>query len=225
MQDDMLIVEDVLLLMLDDKYGIPAAANTLHHTLGGAVLVELALRGRIEPDESRAGLNGPLVVATGEGPLPDPLLQSTYDAIAARPRQIHTLLITIGAELWEPVTGRLVQRGLIRRERKRFLGLIPTTRLPAADAEHETALREDIRAVLEDGAGADARSAAVIALISAGGVLPTLHPVPKWSSAVAKRAKELEQGDWGAAALHTAVNRIAAALSAASAAAVVTTVS
>jgi regulatory helix-turn-helix AraC family protein len=33
--------------MLDDKYGIPAGAGTLHYTLLGAVLIELALHGRV----------------------------------------------------------------------------------------------------------------------------------------------------------------------------------
>ncbi|MER5219252.1 GOLPH3/VPS74 family protein [Streptomyces flaveus] len=223
MQKDTLIVEDVLLLMLDDTYGIPAGAGTLHHTLGGAVLVELALLGRIQPEDSRAWFKGTKVVATGDGTLPDPLLQSTYDTITERPRQIQTLLVTIGSGLWKPMTERLVQRGLLRRERKRFLGLFPTTSLPATDTGHESALRERMRAVLEHGESPDARLAAIIALISASGTLPSLDPVPKWSSAVATRAKELEQGNWGAAAVNSAVTRIAASFSAASAAAVVTT--
>jgi Golgi phosphoprotein 3 (GPP34) len=223
MQDDTLIVEDVLLLMLDDKYGVPAGAGTLHHTLGGAVLVELALHGRIQPDTSGGWLKGTQVVAAGNGPLPDPLLQSAYDTIAARPRHVQAMLVTIGAGLWNPVIERLVQRGLIRREHRRFLGLIPTTRLPAVDTGHESALREQVRAVLEDGASPGPRLAAVIALISASGTLPSLDPVPKWSSAVVTRAKELEQGHWGAAAVNTAVIQAAAALSAASAAAVITT--
>lgn len=225
MQDDTLIVEDVLLLMLDDKYGIPAGAGTLHYTLGGAVLVELALLGRIQPEGNRAWFKGTKVVATGDGALPDPLLQSSHDTIAARPRHIQTLLVTIGSGLWKPVTERLVQRGLLRRERRRFLGLIPTTRLPAADIGYESALRERMRTVLEHGENPDARLAAIIALISASGTLPSLDPVPKWSGAVATRAKELEQGNWGAAAVNSAVTQLAASLAAASAAAVVTTLS
>jgi hypothetical protein len=224
-QDDTLIVEDVLLLMLDDKYGIPAGAGTLHHTLGGAVLVELALHGRIQPDDSGGWLKGTQVVAAGNGPLPDPLLQSAYDAIAARPRHVQAMLVTIGSGLWNPVIERLLERGLIRRERKRFLGLFSTTRLPAVDTGHESALRKRMSAVLEDGGSPDPRLAAVIALISASGALPSLDPVPKWSGAVFTRAKEFEQGNWGAAAVNSAVIQAAAALSAASAAAVVTTLS
>jgi hypothetical protein len=223
-QDEPLIVEDVLLLNLDDKYGIPAGARTLHQTLGGAMLVELALLGRIEPDESRSWWRGTPVLAVGDGPLPDPLLQDAYDKVAERPRPLQTLLVAIGAELWTPLVERLVQRGKLRRERRRFLGVIPTTRLPAADLEYESALRERMREVLEDGADPDPRLAAIIALISAGGTLPSLHPLPRWSGRVATRAKELEQGHWGAKAVHSAVTQLAAAMAAATAAAVVTTV-
>ena len=224
MQADTLIVEDVLLLMLDDEYGVPAGAGTLHQTLGGAVLVELALLDRVRPDRSGGWLKGTQVVVAGDGPLPDPLLHSAYDAIAAHSRHVQAMLISIGAGLYDPLIERLLQRGLIRREHRRFLGLIPTTRLPAVDTGHESALRKRMSAVLEDGAEPDARLAAIIALISASGTLPSLDPVPRWSGPVVTRAKELEQGHWGAAAVSSAVLQAAAALAAASAAAVVTTV-
>lgn len=219
MQTDTLIVEDVLLLMLDDKTGAATGAGTQHLTLAGAVLVELALLSRIEPDGSGAWYQGTKIVATGDGPLPDPLLQTTYDAIAARPQDIYTLLATIGYDLSEPVIERLLQRGLLRRERKRFLGLFPTTSLPATNTGHESALRKQMTLVLEDGAEPDARIAAVIATISASGTLVLLHPLPKWSGQVATRAKEFEQGNWVAAALCIAVAGTTAAQSAASAAA------
>ncbi len=50
-----------------------------------AVLVELALLGRVETDEGPAGLNGPKVIAVGDGPLPDPLLQSAYAGSLSAP--------------------------------------------------------------------------------------------------------------------------------------------
>lgn len=219
MPDDTLIMEDVLLLMMDDRTGVPAGAATLHHTLAGAVLVELALLGRIRSDEDRAWHQGSQVVATGDGPLPDPLLQATYDMISAHPQHIHALLATIGFPLSEQATERLVRRGLLRRERKRFLGLFPTTSLAATDTGHESALREQVRAVLEDDARPDARLAAVIAVISASGTLVLLHPVPRWSGRVATRAKDIEQGHRVAVALNTAVTQTVASQSAATSAA------
>ncbi|MEU3270460.1 GPP34 family phosphoprotein [Saccharomonospora sp. NPDC006951] len=116
----------------------------------------------------------------------------------------------------------LLDRGLIGKERKRVLGVFPATTLPAADTRHERELRYRVRAVLEDGASPDTRTAAVTALLSASGTLPALHPSPRWSSTVCKRGKELENGNWGANADSTAVSRTAAAIAASSVAAATT---
>ncbi|WP_328476032.1 GPP34 family phosphoprotein [Actinoplanes sp. NBC_00393] len=219
----MLIVEDLMLLLLDDETGIPAGAGTLHYTLGGAVLAELALLGRIETDGGYPALNNPMVHAAGDGPLPDQLLQEAYDKVAEKPRLAQTLLIEIGTRLREPVIDRLLERGLIRREEKRVLGLFRSTRMPTDDARHEEELRSRIRAVLVDGAEPDARTAVLTALLSASGALPALRPPLAWSSEVAQRAKALENGNWGAAAVNTAVAGTAAAIAAASVAITVVT--
>ncbi|WP_181770619.1 GOLPH3/VPS74 family protein [Amycolatopsis pittospori] len=224
MRSETLIVEDLLLLLLDDETGTPAGAGTLPYTLGGAVLAELALLGRVETQGKTSALNGPEIVAVGEGPLPDPLLQAAYDQVAEKTRRVQPLLLTIGGGLWKTVTDRLIERGLIRREKKRVLGLFPTTRLPAADTRREEALRQEIRAVLEEDKTPDARTAAVTALLSASGALPSLRPALAWSGKVHQRAKEIESGNWGASAVNTAVTRTAAGIAASTAAVAVTVV-
>lgn len=167
------------------------------------MLVELALRGSIEIDETRAGLAGPRVLAVASGPHTDPLLQSAYEKVADKPRRVQTLLITIGTGLHDPVVDRLVERGLLRRERKKVLRLFHTTALEIDDGRHEAQLRQKVRAALEDGATPDVRTAAIIALVSASGTLPTIRPaLAPWSSKIYHRAKEIEHGHWGAAAVN-----------------------
>ncbi|WP_430790261.1 GOLPH3/VPS74 family protein [Actinoplanes sp. G11-F43] len=212
----MLLVEDLMLLLLDDDTGVPAAAGTLPYALGGAVLVELALLGRVETD-------GRKVHAVGDGVLDDPLLREAYDKIAEKPRGAQSLLLHIGGSLWEPVIDRLIDQGMIRRDKKRILGVFKMKTLPATEARHETEVRDRIRSVLVDGTEPDSRTAALIALLSSSGALPMLRPQLAWSSAVYQRAKELEQGHWGAEALNSAVAATAAAL-AVSTAVVTTTV-
>ncbi|MFI8307804.1 GPP34 family phosphoprotein [Streptomyces sp. NPDC085927] len=75
----------------------------------------------------------------------------------------------------------------------------------------------EIRAVPEAGESPDARTAAaVIALLSSSGTLQTLRPaLIRWAE-VRERAKALENGSWGAQAVHTAVTRTAAAVAASS---------
>ncbi|WP_367125466.1 GPP34 family phosphoprotein [Streptomyces phytohabitans] len=223
-RDETLIVEDLTLLMLDDETGVPAGAATLHYALGGAVLVELALLGRLVTADGPAGPNGPEVRPAGTGPLPDPLLQAAYEQVAERPRRVQPLLLHVGVGLHEAVLDRLLARGMIRRESRKVLGLFRTTRLPVDDVRHEEALRDRVCAVLERGESPDARTAAVVALLSASGTLPSLHPRPKWSSEVIRRAKELEEGHWGAGAVGTAVARTALGVAVASTAATVTAV-
>lgn len=215
--DDLLVVDDLMLLLLDDDGASIQGAGTLYYTLGGAVLTELALLGRVETDDTGV-LNGPRVTPAGTGPLPDPLLQQAYDTVAEKTQRVQPLLVALGADLWREVIDRLARRGLVERQESRVLGLFRTTRWPAADQEHEARLRERIRAVLEDGEAPDPRTAAVIGLLSASGALPSLRPPLPWTTRTATRAKEIEQGQWGPEAVATAVTRTAAAIAASSAA-------
>lgn len=219
----MLLVEDLLLLLMDDETGTPASAGTLPYALGGAVLVELALLGRVDTTGTD-GFTGAKVIAVEGEPLDDPLLRQAYEKVAAKPRGVQTLLLQIGGSLWNDVVDRLIDRGLVRRETRKVLGLFGTTRLPTADGTREQEIRDRIRAVLVDGTEPDTRTAALIALLSASGALPALRPQLAWSGPVIKRAKELEQGNWGASAVNTAVARTAAAIAASSAAVAVTVI-
>ncbi|MET7410518.1 MULTISPECIES: GOLPH3/VPS74 family protein [Streptomyces] len=212
MQKDPLIVEDLTLLMFDDASGAIAGAGTLYYTQGGAVLVELAQAGRLRVDRRDVGMDGVRVHAVAGAPLSDPVLREAHRKVSARTRGVNTLLIEIGTGLREAVLDRLVERGMVRRERKKVLGLFPTTSLSAADTRHKQAVLERVRAVLVDEEEPDARTAALIGLLSASGTLPSLHRVIPWSGKVYQRAKRLEQDSWGAEAVNTAVLRTLAAV-------------
>lgn len=220
-QHDLLIVDDLMLLLMDDDGATVRGAGTLHYTLGGALLTELALLGRIETDESGI-LNGPRVTPVGDEPLGDPLLQSAFDTVTAKTQRVQPLLMALGADLWKVVRDRLVERGLLRPEEKRILGVFRSTRFPAGDAQHEAQLRARILRVLVDGEAADARTAAVIGLLHASGAMPALSPPLPWTSQTVERAMQLQRGDWGAEAVSTAVQRTAAAIAASAASASVT---
>lgn len=151
-------------LLLHDEIVPPSTAATLLHTLGGAVLVDLARQGRVTAD-------GPAVVALGQGPA-DPLLRSAVATVARRPRTVRSLVPELGADLWQPVVDRLVGRGRMRRERRRTLGLFPVTTRAVADPRYEAELRAHLRAAQESGARPGARTAVVLAPPSAGGASP-----------------------------------------------------
>ena len=209
--DDLLLVEDLLLLLVDDDGASIQQAGTLHYALGGALLAELGLLGRVEVDDSGI-VNGPRVTPTGEGPLPDPLLQSAYDTVAKKSQRVQPLLLALGVDLWRVVVDRLVDRGLLRRQVSRRLGIFRSTRLPAADGRHEAELRARILRVLEDGEAPDPRTAATIGLLYASGAMPSLRPALPWTSQTVARAQALEQDDWSAQAVSAAVMRTTGAI-------------
>lgn len=212
-RDDLLIVDDLMLLLLDDDGASIQAAGTLYYTLGGAVLTELALLGRVEVDDTGV-LNGPRVTPAGEGPLPDPLLQWAHDIVAAKTQRVQPLLVAIGADLGRKVLDRLVDRGLIQQAESRILGVFRSTKWPATDTLHEKHLRGRIRRVLEGGETPDPRTAATIGLLYASGAMPSLRPPVPWTSKTVTRAQALANGKWGPEAVATAVTRTAASVAA-----------
>ncbi|MBR8744612.1 GPP34 family phosphoprotein [Nocardiopsis sp. MG754419] len=225
MRDHLLVAEELMLLLLDDDGASIAGAGTLHYTLTGALLVELAFLGRVELDEDTGGpisrMNGAIVRPVGDAPLDDPVLQAAFDTVVAREQRVQPLLIALNDDLLNTLLGRLQERGLIRKERRRVLGIFRTTTWPAEDERHEEELRRRIRAAIEDGEEPEPHTAAVIGLVYASGAMPALRPPLPWNSTTVSRAKQIMEGDWGSSAVNSAVVRTAAAIAASSAAAIV----
>jgi len=214
--DTTLLAEDFLLLLFDAKSGVfHGEGMTLFHTLAGAVLAELALDGRVEIDAAMSW-RGRQVRAVAGDPPTDPLLRETWDRVSQKPTDVQSLILEIGPPLRAAVVDRLVDSGHIRREKRKFLGLIPTTALVDAGTPRRATLMVAVRGVLIDGIEPDVRSGALVALLSASGALPALHREIPWSGAVYTRGKEIQRGDWGAAEAGEAVARTTAALIASS---------
>ncbi|MCD0447243.1 GPP34 family phosphoprotein [Glycomyces sp. A-F 0318] len=220
-----LIVEDLLLLLLDDEKGHIAGEGTLYYPLGGAVLIELAIEGHVRFEPAKRAF-GSAKVHAAEGPAPgDPMLAEAHALIAEKPRTAQELLILIGTKLRVPVADRLVEKGLVRRNTKKVLGLFRSTTWPAADARHEAGLRERMKAVLVGGEAPDPRTGAVIALLAASG---QMHLVLKYEeiswTALERRADAVVEGRWAAEAVKDAINATNAAIAAVTTTAVITTV-
>jgi hypothetical protein len=182
MSEEPLIVEDTLLLLFQPDSGTIAGENILFYVLGGAVLADLALAGRVEAEEQ--GLT----------------------SLSKKPQDVQAVLAGIGPQLRGPVLDRVVARGDLHRAEGKVLGLFPTTKLTLASDRRSDLIRR-VRAALIDGDAPDPRTAASIALLSASGTLPQFHAEIPWGSDVYTRAKQLEDGDWGAAAASSAVVR------------------
>ncbi|GAA5154529.1 hypothetical protein GCM10023340_38220 [Nocardioides marinquilinus] len=203
----LLVAEDLLLLLLDDERGTPPSGVPVDTVLGGAVLVELASGGHVAVAEQTSRWRAAKVRATGTTPPPsDPVLAEALTTVAAKEREASDLVDRLGKGLRSRLADRLVDRGVLEREDEKVLGLFSRTRWPAADREHEAAVRERLQAVLVDGAEPDERTVAIAALLHAvSRAEKTVDRGDVPAREVRRRAKDLAEGTWGAEAVGDAI--------------------
>ncbi|HEY7591668.1 MAG TPA: GPP34 family phosphoprotein [Actinophytocola sp.] len=211
----MLLAEELLLLALDDESG-KVVVTELDKGLAGAVLVELTLAERVRVAEKGESVRaGRLVLRPGPAPA-DPILANGLAVLAHREgRKPEYVLDALANDLRRKLADRLVEAGVLRREKRKVLGLFPAERLPAQDSTHEATVRERIRAALA-GARPDERTAALISLLSALNAVTTVVAVPD-KRAANRRANEIAKGQWAAAAVRKAIETVYAATAAAAA--------
>lgn len=201
------LAEDLLLLLFDPRDGVFHGEGVpLFHVLAGAVLVDLAEQDRVEVAATPTWRGRP-VTARGDAPPADALLRPTWERVARSPVDVQQLIVETGPVLRPATVDRLVERGHLRRERRKVLGLLPVTALADGGTPRRAELVAAVRATLVDGAEPDARTAALAGLLSASGSLPALHREIPWSGAVHDRGRALQEADRGTAEAAEAVRR------------------
>lgn len=195
--------EELLLLALDPQRGRPYCRNRfLEYAMAGAALAELELQGWIAEERGQARLVKPLEP-------PDPLLATPARSLPAPGKgrrgsgvSATRLVRQSGRQVTGQYLDALVQRGILRRETHRFLGLLPYHRHPvvakdlAAQARHRLATAE--RAGFPD-----PRSRALAALVSAAGLSRFLAADRAGRAAM----RHLIREQWPAHAVHRNVRR------------------
>lgn len=168
--------EEILLLLLDDEtgkpVGLPGPAGDL--ALAGAILMELALAGRIDTDLDR-------LVLVQKRPTGDALLDGVLARLAAgeaaggAERSSRWWIQDIARSapaLRAQVLERLVDGGVLRRIEDRFLWVFPERRYPKATGRAETAeVRRRLRGVLLEDDIPDPRDALLIGLAKSTGLV------------------------------------------------------
>lgn len=203
--DDTLIAEDFLLLVLDDESGKLNGTSFLDVGLGGALLIELSLRGAIELTEKQT-FRQPKVIAADDAPSLPPLLAEALVDIDERERAAVSVVMRLGRNRKAVLLERLEARGILRSEKDKVLGLFPRTRWPAEDSSHETEVRRQINQALIAEHTADERIAALIALLSAMGITSKVTKIDGLSGRdINKRAKAISEGGWATKAVSDAV--------------------
>jgi len=208
-------VEDVLLLLTDDATGKAAVdATTLDLALAGAVLLELAAQGRVDVAGRGEPVKPGRVVVRDPSPLGDPLLDAALASIAnSSPRKPDAMLTVLKKGLAAEVRHRLVTRGILRHDEGRVLGIFPTNRWPAADSQHEDAVRLALHDVLVTGRSATPTEAGIVAILLA---VDKVHVAVEGAGVPRRelkaRAKAVAEGGFASEAVRKAIEAVQAAV-------------
>lgn len=214
----MLLVEDILLLLTDDETGKAAVdATTLDIALAGSVLLELAARGKVDVAGPGEEVKKGRVVVRDQSSTGDQLLDAALARIqSVSARSPDAMLHQLKKGLAEDVRRRLSERGILRLEGGRILGIFPVSRWPAADSRHEGHMRRALHEVLVTGRSASSEEAAVISVLLAVDKLPLVLPDTGLSRRDLKaRAKVVSETGFASEAVRQAMEAMNAAVMAA----------
>jgi len=213
----MLLAEDLLLLVTDDASGrLSAPAERVDAGLGGANLVELTLRNKVDlTGEQDPGRRGRIIVRD-RSPAGDAVLDAALEILVARQgKKPSTLIKPLSKNLRRTLYQRLADRGVVRAERGRVLGVFPVRRWPAEDASEEAEVRRLMTQALVQQEAPDTRTAALIALAHAVGCVdkivdPRQHGLSRRQ--LRARAAEIAKGNWASEVVRKAIEEMMAAV-------------
>lgn len=161
------LVEEVLLLTLHDKDGtfVSVPAFSLEYALSGAILMDLALRDRIDTDPEKLMIVDP-------APTGDDLLDPVLERIAGAPKSLSTqewlnALALDTHPVKEHALDRLVKRGILERQEKKFLWVFGQRRYPVIDNREQREAKLRILGILLSDEIPEARDTVLIALADA----------------------------------------------------------
>jgi hypothetical protein len=204
----MLLAEDVLLLLVDDRTGRFLVDSTrLDNVLAGAVLVELVMTERVGFASETGFFKRGRMVVLNPTPPGDPVLDRALATVAAgRPAKPEQLIARLRKGLRTTLLERLNTAGALRRSTRTVLGILPRTTWQPVDSSHRKELRTRLQDVLVADATPDARTAALVSLLAA---VKSAHKVVSGEKRALKaRAKDIAAGDWASAAVKKAIDAV-----------------
>ncbi|MEX0659863.1 MAG: GPP34 family phosphoprotein [Egibacteraceae bacterium] len=139
-----LLAEDLLLLCWNDEKGglHQRCSTTVGPGIGGALVIDAVLAGALVIADGR-------VQVTGTDPGDLMLTEVVAAAGRRRPPGVARLVQEVGTpSRYKAIRDRLVEQGVLRADRRRVLGLVPSTRFPPADPATTEVVRERVRALL-----------------------------------------------------------------------------
>ncbi|MCE7991671.1 MAG: GPP34 family phosphoprotein [Roseivirga sp.] len=158
------LVEEFLLIALDDDKGAFVIDSThLHYGFAGAVLLELAVRDKIDID-------GDYLHLKSSSQEPEVALNMAIGLIMSgtKTKKVKDWLDTLAkkaGEMKEATLQRLIERGVLRKEEHKILWIIPNNKYPTSNSNPENKVRERLNNVILNGAQSEPRDVMLLSLI------------------------------------------------------------
>ena len=207
-----MLAEQILMLLYHPDTGrLLVSANKADLALGGALLVELTERQRIDLTEPHRMTRNRTVVVVDPTPTGDDVLDEALRRISAqRSTRAQVVVSKIAKGMRGELLERLAGRGLLRSEQAKLVGVIPTDSWPAVDVRPAEELTRDLRQVLVDQRPATSHEAAIISLVhTVGGTAKVLGGAGPEGRELEERAKAIAGGDAAADVVHQALKAAA----------------
>lgn len=159
------LLEEFLLIALDDnKGGFVIGTTALHYGFGGAVLLELALRNKIEID----GENVLLKDSAMETELAlNKAIELIRESKTRKVKDWIEILAKKAGDFKEDTLQRLINKGVLSKEEHKILWIIPTQKFPTSNMNPEMKVRERLDDVVQRGKKAEPRDVMLLSLIDA----------------------------------------------------------
>lgn len=190
------LAEQLLVLCWDDQQGAVHRAcwKTVDVAVAGGLVAQAVTLRVITVGHGRIHSTGPA--------LGDPLLAEVVTAVqrrgVAQPPRVRTVVDQLSSpRRRRRVRDRLVNVGVLRAQRRRVLGLVPTTRFPVADEDTAAAVRDHVRALAtgrRDPGEADIRERRLVGLAKAVRALDLIVAETE-REAAHRHVEELTAGD------------------------------
>ena len=205
--------EDLMLLFIDQRTGkVRSGFAPAENALAGAVLMDLVNSGRVafEPNGKKLRIVDPT-------PVNDPVL---YESLSRfdKPMRAQRAVERVRKKLQDNVIARLAERGVVRVESRKVLGIFPAKSYVITDERAHGEVRKAVDEVVAGYRGPDERTGALITLLYAVNAVHRVFDGDKRE--IKKRAKEIAAGHWAGDAVRRAVDAVQAGVAAAASAAV-----
>ena len=183
------LADELLLLGYDDDTGREITSRiALDLGMAAAILVELALRGRLAIIDGAVSVLDPT-------PTGDPIADGVLGRIAVdTPHSAASWVQRLRHALRERVLASLVERGVIREQDESAMDYITLHRYPTVDPEPEKDTRARLAAALTGDTVPDERTAALAALVASVRMEPTLGLAGEELEVAHRRLEEIAGG-------------------------------